>query len=56
LDEGLIKHRVFSFHDKAENLFPLVDTGEFDGVLLQYNSWTAATRPGWPTRPGRAWG
>lgn len=37
LEEGLIKHRVFSFHDKAENLFHLLDTGEFEGVLLQYN-------------------
>jgi uncharacterized protein len=36
-DEGIIGHRAFSFHDEPENLMKLVDTGEFEGVLLQYN-------------------
>lgn len=36
-EEGLIGHTAFSFHDKPENLLKLVDTGEFEGVLLQYN-------------------
>ena len=36
-EEGLIKHIVFSFHDKAENLIPLIDSGNFETVLLQYN-------------------
>lgn len=36
-DEGLIKHRAFSFHDTPENLIKLIDTDEFEGVLLQYN-------------------
>jgi uncharacterized protein len=36
-EEGLIKHIVFSFHDKSENLMPLIDTGNFETILLQYN-------------------
>ena len=36
-DEGLIKHLSFSFHDKAENMIPLVDSGYFESVLCQYN-------------------
>ena len=36
-EEGLIRHISFSFHDKAENLIPLIDTGNFESVLLQYN-------------------
>lgn len=36
-EEGLIKHLSFSFHDKPENLFKLVDTGVFESVLVQYN-------------------
>jgi len=36
-DEGLIGHIAFSFHDNPESLIKLVDTGEFEGVLLQYN-------------------
>lgn len=35
--EGLIKHLSFSFHDKPENLFKLIDTGVFETVLCQYN-------------------
>ncbi|MFA9380695.1 MAG: aldo/keto reductase [Acetanaerobacterium sp.] len=36
-EEGLIRHISFSFHDKAENLFKLIDTGCFETVLCQYN-------------------
>jgi hypothetical protein len=36
-EEGLIKHISFSFHDKPENLFKLIDTGHFEVVLCQYN-------------------
>ena len=36
-DEGLIRHTCFSCHDKPENIVKLIDTGEFEGVLVQYN-------------------
>ncbi len=36
-EEGLIKHLSFSFHDKAENMMKLIDTGYFETVLCQYN-------------------
>ena len=36
-EEGLIKHLSFSFHDKAENMKKIVDTGHFESVLCQYN-------------------
>lgn len=36
-EEGLIKHLSFSFHDDAENMFKLIDTGHFETVLCQYN-------------------
>jgi len=36
-EEGLIKHICFSFHDAPENLFKLIDTGNFETVLCQYN-------------------
>jgi uncharacterized protein len=36
-EEGLIRHISFSFHDKSENLFKLIDTGAFESVLCQYN-------------------
>jgi len=36
-DEGYIRHMCFSSHDKPENIRKLIDTGEFDGVLVQYN-------------------
>jgi len=35
--EGLVKYICFSFHDKPENLIKLIDTGEFDGMTVQYN-------------------
>ena len=37
LEEGLIKHLCFSFHDKPENMFPIIDSGYFSSVLCQYN-------------------
>ncbi len=36
-DQGLIRHICFSFHDTAEALVKLVDTGYADVVTLQYN-------------------
>lgn len=36
-EEGLIRHLSFSFHDDAENMFKLIDTGHFETVLCQYN-------------------
>ncbi len=36
-EEGLIRHMCFSSHDAPENIMKLVDTGEFDGMLVQYN-------------------
>lgn len=36
-DQGLIHHVVFSVHDSAENVMKLVETGAFEGMLLQYN-------------------
>ena len=38
IDEGLIRHMSFSFHDSANNLKYVIDKGEFfSSVLLQYN-------------------
>jgi hypothetical protein len=35
--EGLIRHLCFSSHDTAQNIMRLIDTGEFAGMLVQYN-------------------
>ena len=35
--EGLIRHLCFSSHDSAPNIIRLIDTGEFAGMLVQYN-------------------
>jgi len=35
--EGLVRHVCFSCHDTTDNVRRLIDTGEFAGVLLQYN-------------------
>jgi len=35
--ERLIHHRCFSSHDTPENIRTLIDTGEFAGMLVQYN-------------------
>lgn len=36
-EEGKIKHIGLSSHDKPENIIKLIDTGEFEVILLQYN-------------------
>ncbi|UCH33943.1 MAG: aldo/keto reductase [Armatimonadota bacterium] len=36
-DQGMIRHLAFSCHDAPENMIKLIDTGVFDGMLLQYN-------------------
>ena len=36
-DQGLIKHVCFSTHDSVEGLHKLINTGEFEGLTLQYN-------------------
>lgn len=36
-DEEYIRHMCFSSHDKPENIMRLIDTGDFDGMLVQYN-------------------
>lgn len=36
-EEGLIKHISFSFHDDPENLIKIIDTGNFESMLVQYN-------------------
>ena len=35
--EGLVRHVGFSSHDTAQNIVKLVKTGEFAGMLVQYN-------------------
>jgi len=37
LQRGLIRNRGFSSHDSPENVRKLIDTGEFQVVLLSYN-------------------
>ncbi len=37
LDEGTIDHLCFSSHDTPENIIKIIDTGLFDGILVQYN-------------------
>jgi predicted aldo/keto reductase-like oxidoreductase len=44
--EGLIKHLSFSFHDAAENLPKLIDTGAFETMLVQYNLLDRANEAG----------
>ncbi len=36
-EQGLISHICFSVHDSPENVMKLVETGLFEGMLLQYN-------------------
>ncbi|HHT28478.1 MAG TPA: aldo/keto reductase [Firmicutes bacterium] len=35
--EGVIRHLCFSVHDKPENIIKIIDTGEFETMLCQYN-------------------
>ena len=35
--EGLVRHVGFSSHDTAENIVQLVETGEFEAILVQFN-------------------
>ena len=35
--QGLIRHFSFSYHDNAENCRPLLESGRFDSILIQYN-------------------
>lgn len=37
VDQGLVKHVACSYHDSAENLFKLVDTGYPEVLTVQYN-------------------
>ena len=37
LDEGIIGHLCFSSHDSPENMIKVIDTGFFDGMIVQYN-------------------
>ncbi len=37
MKDGLIGHLCFSSHDDPENIIRLLDTGEFEGLLVQYN-------------------
>jgi uncharacterized protein len=43
--EKLIRHISFSFHDKPENMVRLVDTGNFESVLCQYNMLDRSNEP-----------
>jgi predicted aldo/keto reductase-like oxidoreductase len=36
-EQGLFNHVTFSCHDTPENMIKLIDTGMFEGMLLQYN-------------------
>jgi predicted aldo/keto reductase-like oxidoreductase len=36
-DEGKVRHICFSSHDTPANIERLIDTGEFEGILVQYN-------------------
>ena len=37
IEEGLVRHLSFSFHDEPKNMQKLIDTGLFSSVLCQYN-------------------
>ncbi|MCK4388149.1 MAG: aldo/keto reductase [Dehalococcoidia bacterium] len=36
-ERGLIRHLCFSSHDEPENIIKLIDTDQFEGMLVQYN-------------------
>jgi uncharacterized protein len=35
--QGLFRHLCFSSHDHEDNVIKLIETGEYEGTLLQYN-------------------
>ncbi len=35
--EGLVRHICFSSHDEVSNIIKMIDTGEFEAMLVQYN-------------------
>jgi hypothetical protein len=37
LDQGMVKHLCFSYHDSAKNFKPIADSGIFESILVQYN-------------------
>ena len=54
-DQGMIKYNCFSCHDKPENMIKLIDTGEFDGMTVQYNLLDGSTKKRSPMPTKRAW-
>ncbi len=36
-DQGIFTYTIFSSHDTPENIITLINTGLFDGMLVQYN-------------------
>lgn len=36
-EQGLIRHICFSSHDTEDNIIKIIDTGDFEAVLMQYN-------------------
>jgi len=45
-EEGLIRHISFSFHDTPEALVRLIETGQFETMLVQYNLLDRRNEPG----------
>jgi hypothetical protein len=45
-EEGLLHHLCFSSHEHSENLIKLVDTGLFQGMIIQYNLLDRRTEDG----------
>lgn len=43
--EGLVRHVGFSSHDAVEGIIKLIGTGEFEGMLVQYNFLDDHNRP-----------
>jgi hypothetical protein len=45
-EQGLVRRLCCSFHDKPENMIRLLDTGELEGMTVQYNFLDRANEPG----------
>ncbi|TVQ28694.1 MAG: aldo/keto reductase [Spirochaetaceae bacterium] len=43
--DGLVRHVGFSSHDTADGIVKLIATGEFEGILVQYNFLDDHNRP-----------